>query len=267
MSDNICIKGYIYLLKLCDTDQRIIYKVGKTINFYKRYKKYNYAEILIFINTNDITNDENEIINIFRINCELDKGREFFLAKDDNFVLNLFTNYFITKINRNINSNNNNNISINTTVNNTICNDNVLNNTLINETIVNETTVNNNLVIETVTNDSVVNDTIVETFASIEIKKTLEKTCPSCNKIFLFPSRLKAHLETTIHCKKTDTEINNFFIKFEKKKSFKCEICFSKYTKQQNLNRHIENTKCKSFIEEKKLLNEIEKIKLQITKL
>ena len=39
-------KGYIYLLKLGDTNNRIIYKVGKSINFYKRYKEYNYAVIL-----------------------------------------------------------------------------------------------------------------------------------------------------------------------------------------------------------------------------
>ena len=35
------IKGYIYLLKVGDTKNRIIYKVGKSINFYKRYKEYN----------------------------------------------------------------------------------------------------------------------------------------------------------------------------------------------------------------------------------
>ena len=31
--------------------------------------------------------------------------------------------------------------------------------------------------------------------------------CPSCNKTFQFASRLKIHLENTIHCKKTPEEI------------------------------------------------------------
>ncbi len=37
MSDNLPIKGCIYLLKMCDTTNNIIYKVGKSINFYKRF--------------------------------------------------------------------------------------------------------------------------------------------------------------------------------------------------------------------------------------
>ena len=86
MSDNLPIKGHIYLLKMCDTKHRIIYKPGKSVNFYKRFKKYYYAKILTFISSNDINKDENEIIKLFKINCKLDSGREFFLAKDDNFV-------------------------------------------------------------------------------------------------------------------------------------------------------------------------------------
>jgi hypothetical protein len=62
MSDNLPIKGHIYLLKMCDTNHRIIYKPGKSVNFYKRFKKYYYAKILTFISSNDINKDENEII-------------------------------------------------------------------------------------------------------------------------------------------------------------------------------------------------------------
>ena len=39
----------------------------------------------------------------------------------------------------------------------------------------------------------------------------MDKTCPECKKIFNFSSRLKAHLETTIHCKKSPEEIESFF--------------------------------------------------------
>ena len=65
MSDNIPTKGYIYLLKMCDTSHRTIYKPGKSVNFYKRYKEYNYAKILTFIISDDINKDKNEIINLF----------------------------------------------------------------------------------------------------------------------------------------------------------------------------------------------------------
>ena len=40
MSDNINIKGYIYLIKMCDTNHRTIYKIGKSTNFDKRLNNY-----------------------------------------------------------------------------------------------------------------------------------------------------------------------------------------------------------------------------------
>ena len=191
-------KGYIYLLKLGDTNNRIIYKVEKSINVYK--KKNNYAEILIFIISNDITNDENEIIKLFNINCKLDKGRKFFLAQNDLFVLNLFLNYFINK-----------------------------NNSEINE--------------------------------SSEIIKC-NKTCPTCKTIFKYPSRLKIHLETTIHCKKTPEFIKNYFLTIKKQKInsltndttstskiniFKCDKCINSYTLLQNLVKHKKKLKCYKY--------------------
>lgn len=45
----------------------------------------------------------------------------------------------------------------------------------------------------------------------------MDKSCPTCNKVFNFVSRLKAHLEITIHCKKTPEEIDIFFLQFKKK--------------------------------------------------
>jgi hypothetical protein len=257
MSDIIPTKGYIYLLKMCDTSHRTIYKPGKSVNFYKRYKEYNYAKILTFIISDDITKDENEIIKIFNINCKLDTGREFFLAKDDMFVLKLFMDYFINKIDRSIEESN--------TVESESIIDNVHEvvdmNSTGDEESDEETIVSNSITISNIVSES------SDTIETIENRKLLERTCPNCKKVFSFSSRLKAHLETTIHCKKTDTEIKIFFNKFEKKSNFKCNICSSKYTKMQNLKRHIENSKCKKIIIHNNLLNEIENIKLQITKL
>jgi len=200
MSLNIPTKGHIYLLKLCDTKNRIIYKPGKSINFKQRYKAYYYAEILKFCISDDITKDENEIIKLFNINCKLDKGREFFLAKDDNYVLKLFMNYFNSKIN------------LSNSVNN-----------LVGETIV----------------------------AKNKVNTTIDYFCPTCKKKFNYASRLKTHLETTIHCKKTTEEIKSFFLQFKKQADFKCNICNSDFTKKQNLQRHINNSNCKIEYEEK----------------
>jgi hypothetical protein len=261
MSDNLPIKGHIYLLKLCDTKHRIIYKPGKSVNFYKRYKEYNYAKILTFIVSDDITKDENEIISLFNINCKLDTGREFFLAKDDNFVLKIFMDYFSNKINRSIETSNSNNVN---SVSNLVVEPIVV------EPVVTEPVVSEPIVIEPVVSEPIVIEPVVEssnTIESIENNKILERTCPTCKKEFNFASRLKAHLESTIHCKKTDAEITIFFKKFEKISNFNCDICNHKYTKLQNLKRHIENSTCKTFIEQNKLLNELETIKLKISNL
>ena len=52
------------------------------------------------------------------------------------------------------------------------------------------------------------------------------KTCPTCKSIFKYPSRLKIHLQNTIHCKKTPEEITTFFLQFKKKEgTFKCIVC------------------------------------------
>ena len=251
MSEYIKNKGYIYLIKMCDTKNRTIYKIGKSINFYRRYKGYSYADILIFIISNDIDNDEIEIIKIFNSNCKLDKGREFFTAQSDDFVLKIFLDYFSNKINNNIN----NNIKINRNIKkNNINNKNTLIES-VNNTVIESV---NNIVIESV------NNTVIESVENIVIKNdkndTLsERTCPTCNKVYNFASRLRAHLEITFHCKKTPDEIESFFLQFKKKTEFKCNICSSEFTKKNNLQRHINNSNCK--IEYEKIEIEIEREK------
>ena len=238
MSDYIPIKGFIYLIKMCDTNHRIIYKVGKSINFYKRYKGYNYAEILTFIISDDITNDEDEIINIFSKNCKLDKGREFFTAQDDIFVLHIFVNYFNDKIKKQYEEN------------------------IIAQKILSEKLLTEKLLADKILDKKILEEKIVvkkDNNNNIIYNPNCDKTCPTCKIVFKFPSRLKTHLETTIHCKKSPEEIKNYFINIKKQKArcfitnptstntfFKCDKCDNIYTFLQNLNRHKINSKCTS---------------------
>jgi hypothetical protein len=98
--NNVIVKsneGTIYLLKMCDTSGRCIYKVGKSINFDNRYKNYNYADILTLVKSTNIDDDEKEIIKIFNKNFTLDKGNEFFIHNNENNVMFVFMNYFNRK--------------------------------------------------------------------------------------------------------------------------------------------------------------------------
>jgi len=307
MSDYIPTKGYIYLLKMFDTINHItIYKVGKSINFYKRFLRYNYAEILIFISSDDITKDENEIINLFNQYCTLDTGREFFRAKDDYFVKKLYFDYFADKNNKIIKNNmsissiistdsNISNVSNDSNISN-VSNDsnisNVSNDSEGNEinTLFNIIGMGNVNTLSVITIDNLNNKSFesVENIENIENDENNEndenendniddiddmsdiqnnKTCPTCKNTFEFPSRLKSHFENTIHCKKTTNYINKFFRKFDKKAEFHCNICNKKFTKKQNLQRHIVNTNCNKLIQQNRLLNEIENIKIEISKL
>ena len=223
MSDNLSIKGYIYLLKISDTNNRIIYKPGKTINFYKRFKKYYYAEILNFIVSDDITTDENEIIKIFNINCKLDTGREFFIAEDDYFVLKLFMDYFTNKNNKNIEL--------------------------------------SNSIINSVVTDNVVVDTlIIDNISDSSKNINTEYICPNiyCKKHFDYCSYLRKHLLNSYHCNKSIdnidlyiTEINNLKKNSVRKiiKEYKCSNCNNNYKNKFTLQRHISNSKCTKSIQ------------------
>ena len=58
-------KGTIYLIKMCDTNQRCIYKIGKTINLDARFKSYHYYDILALHRSLELDYDEIELIKIF----------------------------------------------------------------------------------------------------------------------------------------------------------------------------------------------------------
>ena len=92
--------------------------------------------------------------------------------------------------------------------------------------------------------------------------------CPSCNKSFQFASRLKVHLENTIHCKKTPEEIITFFLQFKKKEgTFKCIVCNNNFANKGNLKRHLKLSLCNVEYEKKEREKQIEILEKQINDL
>ena len=71
-----------------------------------------------------------------------------------------------------------------------------------------------------------------------------DRTCPTCNYVFSFPSRLKLHFETVIHCKKSIDEINNFFSSIKLDTEFICIKCNYVFAQKSSYNRHLKHSKC-----------------------
>ena len=75
-----------------------------------------------------------------------------------------------------------------------------------------------------------------------------DRICPTCKNTFNFPSRLKKHFETVIHCKKTKEQIDEFFVKDTNNNIvYKCNKCQYKFVQKSSLNRHIKYSKCKDI--------------------
>ena len=75
-----------------------------------------------------------------------------------------------------------------------------------------------------------------------------DRICPNCNYLFDFPSRLKKHFTNVIHCKKTDTQIIEYFSNIKKKTIFKCITCNKEFSRKDSLNRHLKTDKCDNTI-------------------
>ena len=73
-----------------------------------------------------------------------------------------------------------------------------------------------------------------------------DRICPKCNYEFDFPSRLKKHFTNVIHCKKTDSEIKDYFLNISKKiVIIKCKYCNKEFSRKDSLNRHMKMQNCK----------------------
>ena len=100
-----------------------------------------------------------------------------------------------------------------------------------------------------------------------------DRKCPTCKGEFKYPSFLKKHLETTIHCKKTHTEINTIMTAIKNNNHSnnnhsnnnhsnhsndnndtnhnnsnneinKCNFCKKNYKRKDNYVKHINNSNC-----------------------
>ena len=100
-----------------------------------------------------------------------------------------------------------------------------------------------------------------------------DRTCTNCDKIFIYPSELRKHFAKTICCRKSDEDIEQFFIqikidKQEKNKInsiFKCEKCNTTFVQKCTLTRHINTSKCNKEQYERK--KQIELLQKQIDEL
>jgi hypothetical protein len=80
-----------------------------------------------------------------------------------------------------------------------------------------------------------------------------DRTCPTCNYKFAFPSRLKNHLQIATHCKKTNEEIDLFFSNITNTDTniatnnniiYKCLNCNNTYINKYTLKKHQTISKC-----------------------
>ena len=83
----------------------------------------------------------------------------------------------------------------------------------------------------------------------------VDRTCPECKYIFPYPSRLKLHFETVIHCKKNIDEINNFFSSINLNTEYSCIKCKYIFAQKSSYNRHIKQSKCYNSNEIIKMIN------------
>ena len=240
------LKGQIYLLMMSDNYQNSFYKIGRSIDFNKRGKSYNYSEILSIMKSDDIVYDESEIIKLFNKKCKLNKGREFFTSTNGcDYVLKLFLEYFLNKIN--------------SSIENIIA----IPNTNIIENVSNIIEVVNNVIPDTNIVDNVV-DNIVENIEKIHIDYICSNI--NCKKIFNYPSHLKIHLEKSYHCNKTIDNIDEYIqnIILKKKDNIVnnidkniCIYCKKKYLNKFTLTRHLNTSQCNKEKYEKKIKIEI----------
>lgn len=199
--------GHIYLIKLCDTSGRCIYKVGKSEKFNCRLQNYNYYEILQLIKSFDISEDESNIINIFKTEFELDKGREFFRSDDENKIMFSFTNYFYNK-QKHISKNN------------------------IKKEVQQEVKLENKeIIIENEENKKIVVNDL---------------KCPKCKQEYKYPSLLKRHLNNSSRCK-DETIIVEPIEKVKDIINMTCNYCNKIFSRKNNLTRHLKETKCSNI--------------------
>ena len=225
--------GHIYLVNMADLIKNVYYKIGKSINVDKRIKKYDYANIVSIVKSDNIDYDESELLKIFNKNCTLDKGREYFTGESDEFMLKLFIDYFINKK----------------------CESKTIK-VKKGKEVPEVQEVQEVKEVQKVPEGQEVPEVpeVSEVPEVQEVNEIIKNTivCPNMNcKIkFKFNSLLKKHLNNSYHCSKDINDIDEYILNNKNNKSLKiikcikCIKCNITYTRQSSLNRHINNSIC-----------------------
>jgi hypothetical protein len=166
-------KGHIYLVNMADLINNVYYKIGKSININKRIKKYDYGNIINFMKSDNIDYDESQLLKIFNKNCTLDKGREYFKCESDEFILELFINYFVNKIKKNKKGKKSN---------------------IKKEKITEIQEVQEVQEVQDVQEDQE-EEFYIDYLVNEDINNMEDRTCTNCDKTFIYPSELKKHFK------------------------------------------------------------------------
>lgn len=74
-----------------------------------------------------------------------------------------------------------------------------------------------------------------------------DRQCIKCNHIFKYPSDLKKHFINSFHCKKTNIDIEEYFLNIKKNIFIiKCNYCSKVFSRKDSLIRHFNTSKCKN---------------------
>jgi hypothetical protein len=98
------------------------------------------------------------------------------------------------------------------------------------------------------------NQKITQKKKEITVKTETEKInlcCPKCNLSFMYPSKLKIHLEKSYHCKINSEEIKDFFLvikNMKTNKEHKCTVCYKCFSRKDSYARHKKLNKCKNTL-------------------
>ena len=72
-----------------------------------------------------------------------------------------------------------------------------------------------------------------------------DRNCINCTRVFTYPSDLKKHFKNSFHCKKTDTEIEEYFANIKNNIIIiECNYCNKEFSRKDSLNRHLKNSQC-----------------------
>ena len=238
-----------------------IYKIGRSHDLDTRVKTYPKGSQTIFLlSCKNSISCEKQLIEIFKTKFKHANyyGNEYFEGSKED-MLKIMLEFVYKNLINDINEKNNNLIRNNIlVVNDVVVNDAVVNDVVVSNVIVNNLDVNNVAITNVVVNDVAISD--------VAVNKNNYRTCPKCNYIFPFPSRLKNHFQISTHCKISNTEIDLFFNNLNNNTNnntnnetiYKCVKCNNTYLNKYTLKKHQNVTKCGALIKNSETTKKLE---------